>query len=73
MERTGNFGPHPKVTICRSLCRSGRFEVGEGACTFLCMDQLGDARVNCHHVEEIFGRLAQKIIDDLTTDGGFAK
>lgn len=54
-----------RETICRSLCRSGRFETGEGTCALLCMNQLGSARWDCRHRVEVHGSLADKIILDL--------
>ncbi len=48
---------------CQAICKSGRFETGEGTCAFVCMDQLGCARDRCPHVVEIHGDLARCIID----------
>lgn len=48
-------------TCTRVLCKSGKFETGEGTCALICMDQLGDARKNCSHRMEVFGKLAQEL------------
>lgn len=50
------------------LCQSGRFETGEGTCSFVCMDQLGSARQRvhgCSHTLEVHGKLAHQIVDEL--------
>jgi hypothetical protein len=42
----------------RVLCKSGKFETGQGTCALTCMDQLGDARKRpCSHVVEVHGDL----------------
>lgn len=51
--------------ICRALCKSGKFETGQGTCTLRCMDQLGEARRNCPHVGVVHGVLADKILQAL--------
>lgn len=46
----------------RALCRSGRFETGEGACAVVCMDQLGEVRKKgCHHVLRVHQKLAEGV------------
>ncbi len=36
--------------VTQAICKSGKFETGEGTCAFVCMDQLGDARRGpCSH------------------------
>lgn len=51
--------------IATALCRSGKFETGEGTCSLRCMDQLGDARRACSHVREIHLDLARHIDEAL--------
>ena len=48
--------------VARVICKSGRFETGQGACALLCMDQLGDARRNCPHSGRLHGELAKAAI-----------
>ena len=36
------------------LCKSGKFETGQGTCAVICMDQLGSARKHCVHRDEVF-------------------
>ena len=49
--------------VTRAICKSGRFETGEGTCAFVCMDQLGDARKRpCVHALRIHSKLAQAVI-----------
>ena len=49
--------------VARALCRSGKFETGEGTCAFVCMDQLGDARKKeCPHAAEVHGSLAEAVL-----------
>lgn len=48
--------------VCSALCKSGKFETGEGTCALICMDQLGNARDNCSHRGKIHGKLAASII-----------
>lgn len=47
--------------VCRVLCNSGKFEIGEGICALICFDQLGDARRDCSHIEQVHGKLADEI------------
>lgn len=30
--------------VARKICKSGKFETGQGTCAAICMDQLGEAR-----------------------------
>lgn len=49
--------------VCLVLCRSGRFETGQGACAAICMDQLGDARKkSCNHIYDVHAKLAADIL-----------
>lgn len=48
--------------IARVICRSRKFECGEGTCAFICMDQLGDARrKGCPHAVSVHNALATMI------------
>lgn len=51
--------------IARAICKSGRFESGEGTCALLCLDQLGDARRNCSHATDVHNRMATQIEEAL--------
>lgn len=45
------------------LCKSGKFETGQGTCALICMDQLGDPRKSgCTHVCEVHEKLARDIL-----------
>lgn len=49
--------------LASKLCRSGKFETGQGTCALVCMDQLGDPRNSgCHHVMRVFEKIAKGII-----------
>lgn len=46
---------------CLKLCKSGRYETGEGTCAMICMQQLGDPRkTGCAYVEQVFGERVGK-------------
>ncbi len=46
-----------------AICMSGKFETGEGTCSFICIDQLGDARIRpCQHRHEVHNKLARFIL-----------
>jgi len=48
--------------IARAICKSGKFETGQGTCALLCMEMLGDARKgNCRHAERVHNSLATQI------------
>lgn len=47
--------------IAKAICKSGKFECGEGACSFLCLDQLGNARRDCIHATDVHNNLATQI------------
>lgn len=54
------------VRVSRVLCLSGKFETGQGTCSLLCLDQLGDARkIPCRRVTVVHGELAAKIVREL--------
>lgn len=55
---------HARRQACLSLCRSGKYETGEGTCALICVGQPGSPRTQpqgCAHVEEVF----QKEVDRL--------
>jgi hypothetical protein len=57
----------PMREAANILCRSGKFETGEGTCALTCMDQLGDVRKKgCHHAIRIHGELARNIVEALS-------
>jgi hypothetical protein len=48
--------------IANTLCKSGRFETGEGTCSLICMSVLGDARkAPCPYRHVAHGPLASQI------------
>jgi hypothetical protein len=51
------------ATLARAICKSGKFETGEGSCSLLCLDALGSARDNCQHVTRIHGDLARAALE----------
>jgi hypothetical protein len=51
--------------IARAICKSGKFETGQGTCAVICMDHLGVARTNCSHASRVHAALAQRISDAL--------
>lgn len=43
----------------KAMCKSGRYETGQGTCAALCMDQLGDPRKwGCRHAVHVHGKEA---------------
>lgn len=65
MERREEMNPKhtPREAVARAICKSGRFESGQGTCAVLCMDQLGDVRKKgCGHAERVHGKLADQIL-----------
>jgi hypothetical protein len=51
--------------IAFAICRSGKFECGEGRCAVLCMDYLGDKPKECGHALRIHGKLASAALSSL--------
>jgi len=53
---------HLTRAVALVLCRSGRFETGQGTCALICMDQLGNPRkTGCRHACQVHGKLAQEV------------
>lgn len=52
-------------TVCRVLCKSGKFETGEGTCAPICMGMLGNAREECDYRDRVHMKLAGAIINAL--------
>lgn len=48
--------------VAMALCKSGKFETGEGTCALLCMSQLGNARRGCSYRGQVHGNLAEQIV-----------
>jgi hypothetical protein len=49
--------------VAKALCKSGKFETGEGTCALICMGQLGDARRGgCSYRGQVHGKLAEQIV-----------
>lgn len=54
--------------VCLALCRSRKFETGQGGCAPICMSMLGDARAGphgCSHIG-VHGKLADQILAALS-------
>lgn len=52
-------------TITKAICRSGKFETGEGTCAVICMSHLGSARKGCSYHATVHRKLAEHIADAL--------
>ncbi len=55
--------------MARAICQSRKFECGDGACSLLCLDQLGDARGGphgCDHAARVHGDLARAALTAIT-------
>ena len=51
-----------REVIAATICKSRKFETGQGACAVICMDQLGDVRAKgCAHAARVHGALADQI------------
>lgn len=49
--------------VARAICKSGKFETGEGVCAMICMDSLGDIRKKgCGHCARVHGTLAHAVL-----------
>ena len=48
--------------IGRGICKSGKFECGQGCCAPICMEMLGEARRGCSHVIRVHGKLVRAIL-----------
>jgi hypothetical protein len=60
------FDPSRIEIIAKTICRSGKFETGEGTCSLLCMEFLGDPRSSgCAHAARIHGDMARQIVTAL--------
>ena len=52
--------------IATTLCKSGKFECGQGVCAPICMSALGDPRTRgCGEAFRVHGELAEQIARDL--------
>ena len=74
MQRGETIPTDVHVKAAKAICRSGKFETGQGTCTLLCMQFLGDPRKNgCPNALRIHGKLALDVLDcwpATTTQGG---
>lgn len=52
--------------VARAICKSGKFECGQGCCAPICMESLGDARRSCAHVVRVHGDLATRVLNAAT-------
>lgn len=51
------------ATVAKAICKSGKFETGQGCCAAICMEALGSARRSCQHTVRVHGDLARQITD----------
>lgn len=57
-----------REAVAQAICKSGKFETGQGTCALICMDQLGDVRKKgCGHCARVHGKLADAILSLLRT------
>jgi hypothetical protein len=54
-------------TIAKVICKSGKFECGQGCCAPICMEALGCARQKCAHTVRVHGKLAEQIATAIAT------
>lgn len=54
-----------QAIVARALCKSGKFETGQGTCAAQCLEQLGEVRKVCPYVTRIHGKLARQIVEAL--------
>lgn len=48
---------------CHKLCQSGKYDIGEGRCALICLDQLGSPRDKphgCPHAVEVLRSLVEE-------------
>jgi hypothetical protein len=58
-----------REAVAIAICKSEKFETGQGTCALLCMGQLGSARKGpCRHAVEIHGKLVDTILAALTSN-----
>ena len=61
-----------ETAIATMLCKSGKFETGEGTCAFVCMGRLGDVRKDgCSHAKRVHAKLAATIAEGLRAECGY--
>lgn len=70
-----NTNPEPTPAdvekVAKAICRSGKFESGQGTCSLLCMEFPGDPRGSIHgcpHAAKIHGKLAESILSSLPSE-----
>ena len=47
-------------TVARLMCESRKFDIGEGRCALICLEELGSPRDKphgCPHAEEVFCKM----------------
>lgn len=61
--------PHTEIeAMAKAICQSGKLECGQGCCSLLCMDQLGDVRKKgCHYAVKQHGDLAASLLRTLAS------
>lgn len=53
----------------RAICKSGKFETGQGTCALRCLDQLGSARSRpCAHATAVHGDFARAVLAAVQPD-----
>lgn len=61
--------PTPRERIASCLCKSGKFETGQGTCAVICMSALGDPRKSgCGYATQVHGALSDAILNTGVVD-----
>lgn len=55
--------------IAKAICRSGKFETGEGCCAPICMENLGSARDKCGRCYQVHRDLTDRVAATLPEPG----
>lgn len=58
----------PAKAIANAICKSGKFETGQGTCAVVCMDQLGSPRKGCPHAARVHKDLANQIATSVPSE-----
>lgn len=66
----GDLTINSKERVCGALCKSGKFETGQGGCAAICMEMLGSSRPRCSHQVRVHGALADSILAALAREQG---
>ncbi len=63
------MSPQQIKAACLAVCRTGKFETGQGTCAPLCMEFLGDPRKSgCGHAVTVHCNLVRLVVDALEAE-----